>query len=126
MAVMIKLNMHFTNPFDFERPVKNPKLFAGRQKELDEIDYYLELMLGENPTYHNLSIIGERASGKTSFLNMIQYMAEKKEMLAVKISLNNEISENEVLVSGNPIIITSRCLKDFSGLLFSDICKSRL
>jgi len=98
MAVMIKLNMHFTNPFDFERPVKNPKLFAGRQKELDEIDYYLELMLGENPTYHNLSIIGERASGKTSFLNMIQYMAEKKEMLAVKISLNNEMSENEVFL----------------------------
>lgn len=90
--------MHFTNPFDFERPVKNPKLFAGRQKELDEIDYYLELMLGENPTYHNLSIIGERASGKTSFLNMIQYMAEKKGMLAVKISLNNEMSENEVFL----------------------------
>ena len=78
--------MNQGNPFDFERPVKNPKLFAGREEEQDQIDYYLELMLGDNPTYHNLSIIGERASGKTSFLNMIKYMAEKKKFLTVKIS----------------------------------------
>ncbi len=90
--------METSNPFDFERPVKNPKLFAGRQSELDEIDYYLGLMLNENPTYHNLSIIGDRASGKTSFLNMVNYMAEKKKLLPTKISLNNEISNNEVFL----------------------------
>ncbi len=92
------MSIDVRNPFDFERPVKDPKLFAGRREELDEIDYYLQLMLGEQPTYHNLSTIGERAAGKTSLLNRIQYMAEKKGLLAVKISLNNENSQNEVFL----------------------------
>lgn len=88
----------YTNPYDFERPVKDPKLFAGRQKELNEISYYLELSKSERPVYHNLAIIGPRAVGKTSLLNMIEHMAEEKGMLAVKVSLNNETSSNEVLL----------------------------
>src|SRR3989304_2819815 len=88
----------YTNPYDFERPVKDPSLFAGRQKELNEINYYLELSKSERPVYHNLAIIGPRAVGKTSLLNMIEYMAEEKGMLAVKTSLNNETSSNEVLL----------------------------
>jgi predicted AAA+ superfamily ATPase len=55
----------YINPYDFERPVKDPNLFAGRQKELEEINYYLELSKSERPVYHNLAVIGPRAVGKT-------------------------------------------------------------
>ncbi len=88
----------YINPYDFEKPVRDPHLFAGRQKELEEIDYYLELSKSEQPVFHNLALIGPRAIGKTSLLNMIQHMAEKKEMLAVKVSLNDQTSSNEVLL----------------------------
>lgn len=88
----------YVNPYDFERPVKDPNLFAGRQKELNEVGYYLELSKSERPVYHNLAIIGPRAVGKTSLLNMIEHIARMKGMLAVKVSLNNETSLNEVLL----------------------------
>lgn len=84
------------NPYDFGRPVRDPSLFAGRQKELEEIDYYLELSKGDQPVYHNLALIGPRSVGKTSLLNMIEHVSKKKGMLAVKVSLNEEISTNEV------------------------------
>jgi len=88
----------FTNPYDFEKPVRTPELFAGRQKELAEIDYYLELCRGERPVFHNLAMIGARAAGKTSLLNIVEHVAEKKGILAVKISLNAESSSNEVIL----------------------------
>jgi tetratricopeptide (TPR) repeat protein len=90
--------MSDVNPYDFERPVKDPNLFAGRQKELNEVGYYLELSKSERPVYHNLAIIGPRAVGKTSLLNMIEHIAEMKGMLAIKVSLNNETSSSEVLL----------------------------
>jgi len=86
----------FTNPFDFEKPVRDPELFAGRTKELKEIDYYLGLCRGEKPVFHNIAMIGTRAAGKTSLLNMIEHMAEEKRILAVKVSLNSESSTNDV------------------------------
>lgn len=86
----------YVNPYDFGRPIRDPGLFAGRQKELKEIDYYLELSKSDRPIYHNLALIGPRSVGKTSLLNMIEHIAKKKGMLAVKLSLNEEISTNEV------------------------------
>ncbi len=86
------------NPYNFAKPVKDPNLFAGRRKELEEIDYYLELTKSARPTYYNLSLIGERASGKTSLSNRINHMAEQKGLLPVQISLNNESSTNEVML----------------------------
>jgi tetratricopeptide (TPR) repeat protein len=85
------------NPYNFEKPVK-PELFAGRNKELSEIDYYLELSKASSPTYHNLALVGQRATGKTSLLNMISYMAEKKGMLSIKVSLNAETSTSDVIL----------------------------
>lgn len=86
------------NPYNFGKPVKDPKLFAGRRKELEEIDYYLDLSKSARSTYYNLSLIGQRASGKTSLLNKIAHMAEQKGFLPVQISLNNESSTNEVML----------------------------
>jgi len=85
------------NPYDFINPVRDPKLFAGRQEELKEIDYYLELSRSKAPKYTHLALIGERASGKTSLLNMIEYKANEKGFLSVKIPLNKETSTSDVL-----------------------------
>ena len=87
----------YSNPYDFINPVKDPKLFAGRNDELKEVDYYLELTKSEKPQYTNLAILGERAVGKTSFLNIVSSMSDDKNLLPVKISLNQEISQNEIL-----------------------------
>jgi len=90
------VNEHY-NPYDFITPVKDPKLFAGREEELKEIDYYLDLSHSKSPKYTHLALIGERASGKTSLLNMIESMANEKGFLAVRIPLNKETSSNDIL-----------------------------
>ena len=87
----------YHNPYDFVNPIKDPKLFAGRQEELKEIDYYLELSRSKAPKYNHLALIGERASGKTSLLNMVEYKANEKGFLSVKIPLNKETSSSDVL-----------------------------
>jgi len=66
----------YINPYDFGKPVRDPRLFAGRQKELEEIDYYLELSKSAQPVFHHLALIGHRAAGKTSVLNMIEHIVE--------------------------------------------------
>lgn len=86
----------YSNPYDFGKPIRDLRLFAGRQKELQEIDYYLELSKSDRPIYHNLALIGPRSVGKTSLLNMIEHIAKRKGLLAVKSSLNEDISTNEV------------------------------
>lgn len=65
-------------------------LFARLQKELDEVNYYLELSKNERHGYHNLAVVGCRTVGKTSLLKVIEHMAETKGMLTIKMFLNNE------------------------------------
>jgi tetratricopeptide (TPR) repeat protein len=86
------------NPYDFTKPVKNSKYFSGRKTELKEINNYLDLATGEDPSFYNMSIIGHRASGKTSFLNVIENTCNEKNLLPIKIALNNEIVQNETLL----------------------------
>ena len=74
-------------PLDIEKLITVPI-----EKELKEVDYYLELSKSDQPVYHNLALIGPRSVGKTSLLNMIEHISKKKDMLAVKVSLNEEIS----------------------------------
>ena len=85
------------NPYDFINPIKDPKRFAGREKELKEIRYYLELSTSESPKYFHIALVGPRSVGKTSLLNMIEYMANELGLLAVKVPLNAEIVKNDVL-----------------------------
>jgi hypothetical protein len=65
------------NPYDFANPVNDPKIFAGRKTELEEINYYLDHAKYASRAI-NLAIIGDRASGKTSLLNMVQFGAEQR------------------------------------------------
>ncbi|MCW4048420.1 MAG: tetratricopeptide repeat protein [Candidatus Bathyarchaeota archaeon] len=90
--------MSYLNPYDFGRPVKDPSIFAGRKEELSEIEYYLDLSFQPIPIYYNLAVIGKRAVGKTSVLNMIQHIAENKDCLCIKLALNEGIVSNEILL----------------------------
>ena len=85
------------NPYDFINPVKDPKRFAGRKKELEEIRYYLQLSKSDEPKYFHLALVGSRGVGKTSLLNMIEYIAENLGLLPVKIPLNKDMVKNDVL-----------------------------
>jgi len=87
----------YHNPYDFMSPIRDPMLFAGRHGELEEIEYYLKLSKGEKPKYFHLALVGPRSAGKTSFLNIIEYMANDLGCLAVKIPLNKETAQNDVL-----------------------------
>lgn len=113
----------FYNPYDFINPVKDPKLFAGRHKELEDIGYYLELSKSKRPQYANLALIGQRASGKTSLLNMIKSMSDEKGFLAIKIDLNNEIVEDDTIFFKEIFdgIMTEGAEKEMYGGLSSKI-----
>lgn len=87
----------YHNPYNFINPIRNPKFFAGRHEELKEIEYYLKLSKSRNPEYFHLALIGPRSAGKTSLLNMIEYVANNLGLLAVKISLNTETVKNDIL-----------------------------
>jgi len=68
------------NPYDFANPITDPHLFAGREKEMEEIRYYLDYA-SKSSRPINLAILGPRASGKTSVLNMIEHEAKKRGLL---------------------------------------------
>jgi hypothetical protein len=77
------------NPYDFANPVNDADLFVGRVSELEEIRYYLD-HAGRAPRPISLALLGERASGKTSTLNMIDVEATKRGFLAVRIDLDED------------------------------------
>jgi tetratricopeptide (TPR) repeat protein len=87
----------YRNPYDFISPIRDPKLFAGRHGELEEIEYYLKLSKSEKPAYFHFALVGPSFAGKTSFLNIIECTARDSGCLAVKISLNKETVQNDVL-----------------------------
>jgi tetratricopeptide (TPR) repeat protein len=91
------VNEQYGNPYDFINPVRDPRFFAGRYEELNEIEYYLELSRSKEPKYFHLALVGPRSTGKTSILNMIEYKANEKGFLAVKIPLNKELLQNDTL-----------------------------
>lgn len=75
------------NPYDFANPINDPNLFVGRKREIEEIDYYLD-HAGRIPRPINLALIGSRASGKTSMLNMIEVKAEERSFCTVRVNLD--------------------------------------
>ena len=69
------------NPYDFANPVADADLFVGRRDELEEIRYYLD-HARTAPRPINLAILGARASGKTSLLNMVALEATKRDFVS--------------------------------------------
>ncbi|MCD6493119.1 MAG: hypothetical protein J7K36_04885 [Archaeoglobaceae archaeon] len=75
------------NPYDFANPITDPHLFAGREKEMEEIRYYLDYASKSSRSI-NLAILGPRASGKTSVLNIIEHEAKEREFTVVRVDLD--------------------------------------
>ena len=83
------------NPYDFANPVSDPRLFAGRNDEMDEIRYYLD-QGRRAPRPINLAIMGERASGKTSILNMIHFEAQNRGYCVVRVDLDEGDAQTQL------------------------------
>jgi len=75
------------NPYDFAHPVPDAKQFIGRKPELEDIKYYLDQgKVVPHPI--SLALLGPRASGKTSVLNVVEAEAMARGYLAVRIDLD--------------------------------------
>lgn len=83
------------NPYDFANPVSNEILFIGRETEMDEIKYYLD-HAKKSPRPINIALLGPRASGKTSILNMTAADAKKRGFCVVRIDLDEDDSRTQL------------------------------
>jgi tetratricopeptide (TPR) repeat protein len=90
----MSINMKY-NPYDFSNPVSDPDLFIGRSNELEEIQYYLAQSRNA-PRTVNLALIGSRASGKTSMLNMIEVEARKLDFCVARIDLDESDIDSQL------------------------------
>jgi hypothetical protein len=82
------------NPYDWRGPVVDPKRFSGRDAELHFVDYALSFLVknANGATPINLAVIGDRASGKTSFLNVVKIKAGLGGTIAAKLDLDEEVA----------------------------------
>src|SRR6478735_6936520 len=83
------------NPYDFANPVSDPDLFIGRKQQLQEIRYYLDhAKSAARPI--NLAILGHRASGKTSLLNMAALAAQERGFCVVRVDLDEDDAKHQL------------------------------
>lgn len=75
------------NPYDFANPVSDVDLFVGRENEMETIKYYLK-QAKNSPRPINIALMGPRAAGKTSILNMIECEAVEEGFCVVRIDLD--------------------------------------
>jgi len=75
------------NPYDFANPVSDVDLFIGRKNEMEEIRYYLDHAKSA-PRPINIALLGPRASGKTSILNMTEIEARQRDFCSIRIDLD--------------------------------------
>lgn len=76
------------NPYRFD-PIKDEKLLAGRDDELNKAKTYLE-------SQYNLFVCGPRGSGKSSFLNALKIISNNKNVLIVSIDLKETGTEDNI------------------------------
>lgn len=106
------------NPFDFANPITDPLLFAGRADVLHEIRYYLENSSTSTQPI-NIALIGGRASGKTSLLNIAEKEAKERRFLTARINLDEGDCSSEMIFFQKIFdsIIYSSCSEGlFAGL----------
>ncbi len=77
----------FVNPYDYANPVNEEKYFIGRGSEKSDIVYYLGHARSTRKPIH-LALIGPRASGKTSLLNIVGIEAKRRDFCVVRVNLN--------------------------------------
>jgi hypothetical protein len=83
------------NPYDFQYAVDDPYLFVGRGEEQAQITYYAD-QAGAAPHPTHLALIGKRASGKTSLLNMTAIWAKQRGIGAVRVNLDDQDAQSQI------------------------------
>src|SRR6266568_7027867 len=83
------------NPYDFSNPVSEASLLVGREKEMDEIKYYLD-NTKTAPRPINIALLGQRASGKTSILNITQHEAKARGFCTVRINFDEDDARHQL------------------------------
>ena len=84
------------NPYNFTRPAQEYALLGGRDRELNEIKYYINL--NRNGNNYHLALQGNRASGKTSLLNVVRSLyRNEQDILIVRMDLNVDLVTSEYL-----------------------------
>jgi hypothetical protein len=84
------------NPYNFTRPIQEYAFLGGRDGELGEIKYYINL--NRNGSNFHLALQGNRASGKTSLLNVVQSLfRNEQDILLVRVDLNVDLVTSEYL-----------------------------
>ena len=86
---------NLTNPYDFANPVSDKDLFVGRDDIMEEIKYYLDYAK-KAPRPINIALLGQRASGKTSILNMTEIEAHNRGFCVVRIDLDEADSKTQM------------------------------
>lgn len=83
------------NPYDFSNPIRDKDLLIGREEEIKQIKYYLgQAKVSSKPV--NLAILGERASGKTSLLNIVEHMSKELSLCVVRLNLDQGDTQEEL------------------------------
>jgi len=82
-----------TSPYDWNLPVTDPRLFAGRKDELELVSGQLRRTLSSKIP---MSIVfhGERRVGKTSLLNRISEICEKEGFISIRFVATGELGSN--------------------------------
>jgi len=83
-----------TSPYDWKHPITDPKLFAGRKKELQEIKGEVLKLLNSPPISPFIAVVGERRVGKTSLMNMISLMCKENRILSPRLRLETVMVNN--------------------------------
>jgi len=83
------------NPYNWTGPVRPGECFAGRQEELQTMRYYFE-EAQKAAECVSLAILGPRAAGKTSFLNMMEHEARQREFCIARIDLDEALVTSEL------------------------------
>jgi len=98
------------NPYDFANPISDPKLFVGMRPEIDDVKYYLRHS-SQSTRPINLAIVGPRASGKTSMLNVVHAQAQENGLTVARVNLDESDSANEIRFFSKIFdsILTSAC-----------------
>lgn len=82
------------NPYNHHSAIRSREKFCDREHELDEIEYYLDQATEQRPSFYNIGITGPEGVGKSSLCNIIEARCADKNILPVRIDLNNEIVDN--------------------------------
>lgn len=86
------------NPYNPQDPIMKPEKFGGRKEELEEIDYLLNQATYKRPNYPNIAITGLEGAGKTSLSYMLEEKAQKKNILPIRIKLDEDKVQDEVFL----------------------------